>query len=455
MSASVHFVHPTIRFFKPEMLSSLELMVIITDMLDLKYIRDNLEAIKTNTLRRHVAADPDLVAALYEERIRTLKKIEAQRQKRNENAHMMKARLSEDERAGLIEEGKKLRNSITSLETSLEQTSTRLQQEAARIPNLTHPDAPRGEGEEDNLELKRWGTPQKFSFAPRDHLRIGQELDLIDFETAARTSGQKFYFLRNEAVLLELGLIRYGLDLLLKEGFVPTITPDIAKADMVEGIGFNPRGEESNIYSLEGTDTCLVGTAEITLGSYYAGQIMDAQQMPVKLAGLSHCFRREAGAAGQYSKGLYRVHQFSKLEMFVFCLPSQSEQMHLYLLDLEEKIYQGLEIPYRVVDTCSGELGGPAYRKYDLEAWMPGRGESGGWGEITSASNCTDYQARRLGVRVKVEGKNIYAYMLNGTAIAVSRTLIALLENFQQADGSVTIPERLVPYTGFDRIAGK
>jgi seryl-tRNA synthetase len=422
-------------------------------MLDLKYIREHLDEIKANTLERHVAADPDLVVSLYEERNRALQEIEAQRKRRNENARRMKDRLPEAERAALIEEGKGLKSAIASLEASLEQTASRLQQEAARIPNLTHPDAPRGEGEEGNRELRRWGAPPQFSFAPRDHLQIGQDLDLLDFETAARTSGQKFYFLKNEAVLLELGLIRFGLDLLRREGFVLTITPDIAKEEMVEGIGFNPRGEESNIYSLEGTGTCLVGTAEITLGSYYAGQILDAPRLPIKMAGLSHCFRREAGAAGQYSKGLYRVHQFSKLEMFVFCLPSQSEQLHRYLLDLEEKIYQALEIPYRVVDTCSGELGGPAYRKYDLEAWMPGRGEAGGWGEITSASNCTDYQARRLGIRVREEGRTSYAHMLNGTAIAVSRTLIALLENFQEDDGSVKVPEQLIPYTGFDRIA--
>ena len=206
---------------------------------------------------------------------------------------------------------------------------------------------------------------------------------------------------------------------------------------------------------MEGTGACLVGTAEITLGGYYAGQILDGNALPIKLAGMSHCFRREAGAAGQYSKGLYRVHQFSKVEMFIFCRPDQSEAMHLYLLDLEERIFQGLEIPYRVVDTCTGELGGPAYRKFDLEAWMPGRGEEGDWGEVTSASNCTDYQARRLAIRFKEEGRNQFVHMLNGTAVAISRALIAILENHQQADGSVRVPEKLLPYTGFERIPRK
>jgi seryl-tRNA synthetase len=267
-------------------------------------------------------------------------------------------------------------------------------------------------------------------------------------------SGPKFYYLKNEAVLLELALIRYALDTLQREGFLLVITPDMAREEIVEGIGFNPRGPESNIYTVEGTGACLVGTAEITLGGYYAQQMLDPGKLPIRMAGLSHCFRKEAGAAGQYSKGLYRVHQFSKVEMFVFCRPEQSEEQHQRLLALEEAIFQGLEVPYRVVDTCTGELGGPAYRKYDIEAWMPGRGEAGQWGEVTSASNCTDYQARRLGIRFKEGGRSVFVHMLNGTAVAVSRALIVILENFQQEDGSVRIPRELVPYCGFDRIQG-
>jgi seryl-tRNA synthetase len=200
---------------------------------------------------------------------------------------------------------------------------------------------------------------------------------------------------------------------------------------------------------------CLVATAEFTLGGAYAGKILPADRLPLLLAGVSHCFRREAGAAGQFSKGLYRVHQFTKVEMFVFCRPSESEAMHAKLIGIEEKIYQGLGIPYRIVDTCTGDLGGPAYRKFDIEAWMPGRGEKGEWGEITSASNCTDYQARRLGIRFKEEGKNLFAHTLNGTAVAVSRTLIALLENFQREDGSVALPEALAAWTGFREIRAK
>jgi seryl-tRNA synthetase len=402
-----------------------------------------------------VDADPKRVVELYDRRNQLLQEIEALRHSRNFNAQAMKQKVDPEERQRLIEEGKTIKNRIAEQEQTLETLTADLNAELVKIPNLSHPDAPVGKGEEDNREIKRWGQPPNFTFPVKDHLQLAQELDLIDFETAARVSGPKFYYLKNEAVHLELALTRYALDILQGEGFVATITPDIAKEEVVEGIGFNPRGEESNIYLVEGTGTCLVGTAEITLGGYYAGQILDAEDLPIKLAGISHCFRREAGAAGQYSKGLYRVHQFSKVEMFIFCKPDQSDSMHQYLLDIEERIFQGLEIPYRVVDTCTGELGGPAYRKFDVEAWMPGRGEKGDWGEVTSASNCTDYQARRLAVRFKEEGKNQFVHMLNGTAVAMSRAPIAILENHQQADGSVRIPEKLVPYTGFDRIRAK
>jgi seryl-tRNA synthetase len=424
-------------------------------MLDLKYIRDNLEQIIENTKNRQVDANPKRVAELYDRRNQLLQETEALRHRRNLNAQSMKQKVNPEKRQELIKEGKNIKQQIAVQEQTLEEVTAQLNGELVKVPNLSHPEVPVGRGEEDNREIRRWGEPPSFSFPARDHLQLAKELDLIDFESAARVSGPKFYYLKNEAVYLELALTRYALDILEGEGFTPTITPDIAKEEVVEGIGFNPRGEESNIYTLEGTGTCLVGTAEITLGGYYAGQILDAADLPIKMAGISHCFRREAGAAGQFSKGLYRVHQFTKVEMFIFCKPDRSDAMHQYLLDIEERIFQGLEIPYRVVDTCTGELGGPAYRKFDVEAWMPGRGEKGGWGEVTSASNCTDYQARRLDIRFKEEGKNQFVHMLNGTAVAMSRAPIAILENHQQPDGSVRIPEKLVPYTGFDRIRAK
>jgi seryl-tRNA synthetase len=298
------------------------------------------------------------------------------------------------------------------------------------------------------------GEPPRFGFATLDHLALAARLELVDFEAGARVAGQKFYFLQNEAVLLELGLQRLALDVLLENGFVPFVTPDLARPEIVDGIGYNPRGEETQIYSLANADLCLIGTAEITLGGMHADAILDEDQLPRKVAGISHCFRTEAGAAGRESKGLYRVHQFTKVEMFAFTSPEQSEAMHEQLLSLEERIFQALELPYRVIDTATGDLGAPAYRKFDLEAWMPGRGEAGDWGEVTSTSNCTDYQSRRLRIRFRRKDtrKTEYVHMLNGTALAVSRTLLALLENHQRADGSVAIPKALQPYVGFDVI---
>jgi len=421
-------------------------------MIDLKQVKENIGQVRNNIRNRHMNVDLDRILSLHDERNQLLKTIEATRQQRNENAKKMKGKLDQETRDALIEEGKQLKEKIAGLEDQFKLVDSRLQEMAARIPNDSHPDAPVGKEEKDNLEILRWGEPTTFDFQPKDHIELGKELDLIDFETAAKVAGPKFYYLKNEAVLLELGLVRYALDILRKKSFTITITPDIAKEEIVEGIGFNPRGAESNIYTLEDTGTCLVGTAEITLGGYYADSILPAESLPLRMAGVSHCFRREAGAAGQFSKGLYRVHQFTKVEMFVYAHPDSSEEVHEELLAIEEEIFQGLQIPYRVVDTCTGDLGAPAYRKFDVEAWMPGRGETGEWGEVTSASNCTDYQARRLGVRFKEDGKNRYVHMLNGTAIAVSRAIVALLENNQRADGSVELPEVLVPYTGFSVI---
>ena len=421
-------------------------------MLDLKFISENIDAVRSNTANRHVTANPDLVVELYDRRNALLKEVENLRAARNANAEKMKAKLPPDDRARLIEEGKRLKVSIAELEKRHEETEKKLTEEALKIPNMSHPNSPLGEGEAGNKQLRTWGAVPAFGFAQKDHVELGQGLELIDFETGARVAGQKFYYLKNEAVILELALVRYAMDLLMKEGFTPFITPDAAREEIVAGHGFNPRGPESNIYSLEGTDLCLIATAEITLGGYNAGKVLPVETLPVTFAGMSHCFRREAGAAGQFSKGLYRVHQFTKVEMFVFCHPSGSEDMLERLIGIEERIFQGLEIPYRIVDTCTGDLGGPAYRKFDIEAWMPGRGEKGEWGEITSASNCTDYQARRLGIRFREGGKNAFVHTLNGTALAVSRTLIALLENFQKEDGSVELPPALAAYTGFRKI---
>ncbi len=421
-------------------------------MLDIRFIKEHLEQVKKNITDRNMVADADLVVKLYDEKTALQQKLDSLRQQRNENAAKMKGKLEQDVRNALIAEGKKLKEDIATLEKDYEEAEKAFKVAMMDIPNMAHPDAPIGKEDKENLEVKKWGNIPQFDFQPKDHVELCEALDLVDFETATRVSGTKFYYLKNEAVILELALTRYVMDIIMKEGFTPFITPDVAKEEVAAGIGFNPRGEESNIYTVEGTGTCLVGTAEITLGGYFAGKTIDASKLPIKMAGLSHCFRREAGAAGQFSKGLYRVHQFSKVEMFIYCLPEKSDEMHQYIRSVEEKIFQGLDVPYRVVDTCTGDLGASAYRKYDLEAWMPGRGD---YGEITSTSNCTDFQARRLGIKYKDENGTNYLHMLNGTAMALTRAMIAIIENNQQADGSILIPKNLVPYTGFDRIAPK
>lgn len=424
-------------------------------MLDYRFIKENLEEVKRNIAERFMNADADLVVALFDERNALLRALEDERRKRNDNALSMKGKLDAETRGRKIEEGRILKESIAGMEAKLADVESRLHAEGSRIPNMAHPAAPRGKEDKDNLEVKRVGNPTVFAFEPKDHVQLGQELDLIDFDTATRVSGTKFYYLKNEAVILEMALVRYALDTLLSRGFTIFTTPDVAKTEILEGIGFNPRGAESNVYALEGEDTCLIGTAEITLGGYLSGSVLDKKDLPRKYAGVSHCFRREAGAAGQFSKGLYRVHQFTKVEMFAYTLPEDSSAMHEELRGIEEDIFSGMGIPFRVVDTCTGDLGAPAYRKWDLEAWMPGR-NGGEWGEVTSTSNCTEYQSRRLNVRYKDDdGKSKYVHMLNGTAVACSRALIAIMENFQRADGSIAIPEVLVPYCGFREIRRK
>lgn len=424
-------------------------------MLDYKFIKDNLDAVKENIKNRNMTADADKVVELYDKRTALVTKQQDLQQQRNENAKAMKQKLDDEKRQELIQAGKKIKEDIAEVEKELSQIEIDLDTAARQIPNMIHPDAPIGKLDTENLEVKKVGTPRKFDFEPKDHVQLAEELDLLDFDRGTKVSGPKFYYLKNEAVFLEQALIQYALNILRKHGFEIFITPDIAREEILKGIGFNPRGNESNVYSIEGEGTCLVATAEITLGGYHSGEILDKAKLPLMYGGLSHCFRREAGAAGQFSKGLYRVHQFDKVEMFVYSTPEQSDELHHKLREIEEEIFTGLGLPFHVVDTCSGDLGAPAYRKWDLEAWMPGR-NGGEYGEVTSTSNCTDYQARRLNIKYKDDdGKNKYVHTLNGTAIAVGRAMLAILENYQNEDGSVTIPPVLVPLCGFDKIEPK
>lgn len=425
-------------------------------MIDIKELKTRKDEIESNIKNRYMNVDLEAIIKDQEERSALLVKADGLRAKRNENAQKMKQKLDPETRQALIEEGKNIKSELADVESKLQEVEQKFAEEARTIPNYASPEAPVGKEDKDNLAIKFVGEPTRFSFKAKDHVQLGENLDILDFDKGAKVSGQKFYYIKNRGVILQMALERYAMDIVIKHGFTPFITPDVAKEEILNGIGFNPRGAESNIYTIEGTGTCLVGTAEITLGGYYSDTIIDKKELPIKMTGLSHCFRREAGGAGQYSKGLYRVHQFSKLEMFIYCLPEESNDFHKELLSIEEEIFSGLGLPYRIVDTATGDLGAPAYRKFDIEAWMPGRGEDGEYGEVTSTSNCTDYQARSLNIRYRDDdGKIKFVHMLNGTAVALSRAIVAILENYQNEDGSVSIPAALIPYCGFDRIEKK
>ena len=423
-------------------------------MLDPRDLKERREEILESCRRRGVSTDLDS-AIIAQERVASCQsEINEANRLRNEHQKAGQRELDEAERVAHTAEGRRLKNEVGRYEAALAGAQTELDAAMAELPNFIHPDVPVG-GEEDFRELRRSNEPPQFDFTPLDHLALAERHDCIDFEAGARVAGQKFYYLKNAAVLLDLALQRFALDVLLEDGFTPYVTPDLARPEIVAALGYAPRGPETQIYSVANADLCLVGTAEITLGGLHADQILRESELPMKLAGISHCFRTEAGAHGRESKGLYRVHQFTKVEMFAITRPEDSEVLHEHLVELEERIFRGLEVPYRVIEVASGDLGAPAYRKYDLEAWMPGRGERGAWGEVTSTSNCTDYQARRLRVRFRREAskKNEVVHMLNGTAVASSRALIALLENHQQADGSIRVPKALQPYVGQEVLA--
>jgi seryl-tRNA synthetase len=451
--------------------------------LDFKYIKDNLEAVVDNCRARNSAADPRRVAELYDQVVARRKAADALRAQRNDNAAAMKSAaktLSPDERQALVERGQQLKRELEQLEADLATAEAELQAEGQRVPNDTHPDVPRSSDEADAGVVRLVGSRRDFAsegFEPRDHVTLAEALDLVDFEAAATVSGSKFYYLRNAAAMLELALVSLAMQRAQRAGFVPMMTPDLVRESVLEKCGFQPRADNTQVYSVSGgaPGLCLTGTAEVPLGGFYMDKILSEQQLPVKMAAFGHCFRTEAGAAGSAGKGLYRVHQFSKVELFVVSTPEQSDKLHKELLDFELGLYEDLGFHFRVLDMPTGDLGAPAYRKFDVEAWMPGLGR---YGEISSASNCTDYQARRLNLRYRPgggggeeaaggkkegggggkkggggkgggeKGPTAFVHTLNATAVAVPRLIVAILENNQQKDGSVVVPEILRPYLG-------
>lgn len=418
-------------------------------MIDPKDILEKREALQENLQKRSVTFNFDLFDRLANQRKDLLSLSQQLQADANQNAKFMKS-ANAQERPELIARGKDLKTQIASHKADIDHVNTQYDALVGSLPNWTHPGVPDG-GEEDFTLIETHLAPKQFSFKPKDHLELMQQHNLIDFEKGAAVAGSKFYYLKNEAVYLEEALTLYALDILRTEGFEIFRTPDLAKTSALEATGYSPRGEESQIYRIEGHDLNLIGTSEITLGAYYTGETLDFANGSRRMVGLSHCFRTESGAYGSHSKGLYRVHQFSKVELYILCRPEDSEKEHQCLLDIERKLLDPLELPYRVIDVAAGDLGAPAYRKFDIEAWMPGR-DGGSYGEVTSASNCLDFQSRRLKIKTKSDGVKSFVHTLNATALAMPRIVLALIENGQQENGSIVLPKALHRYLPFKKI---
>jgi seryl-tRNA synthetase len=416
-------------------------------MLDRAYILAHADKVAENC--RHRGVDVDVAAFVAAETARRAADKALQDAQAQANALASAKDLSVEQKR---EQGKALRDKREALKAELEKLAGEADALLIRIPNLTHPDSPIGRDDKDNKEIARNAVPQpNFGFKARDHVELGDLHGIIDTEGGSKVSGPGFYFLKGDGALLELALQNFAVKFLAGRGYVPHITPDIARDSILMGTGFVPRGAETNTYRIEDNELSLIATAEITLCGLYQDTILDAKDLPIRIAGVSHCFRTER-AAGRATRGLYRVHQFTKVEMVVIATPDQSEALHKELLANERDIFDALGLPYRVLDICTGDLGAAAYRKYDLEAWMPGRGQGGEYGEVTSTSNCTEFQARRLNIRYRTgpKDKPLFAHTLNGTGIALGRAMIAILENNQREDGSVVVPEVLRPFLGKD-----
>ena len=412
-------------------------------MLDLRAIREDPGPAREALARRGAAEALDELIALDERRRELLPEVEGRRATQNQASEEIAAKKRAGEDASeVIERMKAVSAEVKALGAELEQTEARRSELAATLPNFPHPDAPDG-GEDDAVMLREVGELPSFDFDVRDHLEIGLEHGWIEMEKAAVASGSRFAYLVGDLVMVQLALVRFAVDTVRAEGFEPVVPPVLVREEALYGTGYFP-GEREMIYETdERDDLYLVGTSEVPLGALHADDILDADALPRRYSGISTCFRREAGAAGKDTRGIFRVHQFDKVEMFSFVRPEDSSDEHERILAIEERMLQALELPYRVVDIAVGDLGAPAARKFDCEAWIPSQGR---YRELTSCSNTTDYQARRLGARFRPEPEASpeFVHTLNGTAAAISRTLLALIENGQQGDGSVAIPQALV-----------
>jgi len=409
-------------------------------MLDIKFIRQNPEKVKKGCRKKQVKVDITRVLIVDQEKRKYQKTLEELRAKQR--------RLSFETPLPL----KKLtgiKNEIKKIEPRVKEKEQELKNLLLQIPNLPFDNVPEGKDEKENVVIKEWGGKPKFDFKTKDYLELAEKLDLIDVKRAAKISGTRFGILKKEAVFLKFALRNFASEILIKEGFIPIDPPVMIRPEIMQAMGYVERGRDE-IYYLKDDNLCLIGTAEQALGPIHADEILEEKQLPKRYIAFTPCFRREAGSYGKDTKGIFRVHQFDKIEMFSFSHPQKSQKEHQFLLSCEEKLMQALKIPYRVVQICTGDLGDPAAAKYDIEAWLPGQGC---YRETHSTSNCTDFQARRLNIRYKEKsGKLSFVYTLNGTAFAIGRILIAIFENYQQKDGSIKIPEVLQKYLGRKKV---
>lgn len=419
-------------------------------MIDLKLLIENPEKIKKAILKKRYQGDLDAVIKMDEKRRKLMNEMESLKAEQNKIAKEIPKAA---DKAPLLEKSKELKDRLKELEPKLEKIKLDLEAEALLIPNPTLDSVPEGADESDNLVVKTVGKPRKFDFEPLDHMELGKKWDLIDTETAAEVSGTRFYYLKNELVLLEFALLQFVVQKLTSKGFAPILPPVLVKEKAMIATGFFP-ADRNEIYHVnpEDDNLYLVGTSEVPLCMLHADKIVDPAKLPMRYMGFSSCFRREAGSYSKDTYGIIRVHQFDKIEMFSFCHPSKSEAEHEMILATEEEIMTELGFHYQVVNICGGDLGNPAAKKYDIEVWIPTQQK---FRELTSCSNCTDYQARRANIRMRAEKGTENIHTLNGTAVAISRTLVAIMENYQQKDGTIEIPEVLRGYMGGRTHIGK
>ena len=410
-------------------------------MLDIRYIRENADRVQESA--KNKGYNDVSIAHLLdtdEQRRQLQQQVDELRTRRNEIAGQMKGGKPAPE---LIEQGRALKEELAKLESDLRDVEAAFQAQMDAVPNVTLEDVPLG-GEEDSVEVKVWGDRHQ---SAEDHLEFATQRGWLDFERGAKVAGTKFYYIKGDLMLLENAIYQYALNLLISKGFTPMTVPHMVSGRVARGSGFAPKSDkESNEYFIDGEDVMLIGTAEAPLTGFHADEIIDEKDLPLLYTGYSPCYRKEAGAAGKFSRGLFRVHQFNKLEMYIFCTPEQSRDMHEKILSIEEEIWQNLGVPYHVVNIAAGDLGAPAAKKYDIEYWSPVDNQ---YRELTSCSNCTDFQARNLNIRVRrSDGSLQVLHTLNGTAVSLARSLVAIIENYQTDDGKLRVPEVLRPYLG-------